>query len=199
MLSWMILDTSLVSVVPFPLSIPKVLIISHIVWIHQPHEDPKLLTYVCKWSLHAKELDPKKEVILPCFSKSLLSTHPGGVKWIIISSKDFGRPRWIKRFLHICNYVEELSWLWNQKYSCCITQVCFHESTILKECLIMVSKAIQLLTTLSLPMWSSVEPLPTKIETSSISSISLDVLRVCHLKSCLLQFLHELTMRYLIF
>jgi hypothetical protein len=62
MLPWMILDTSLVSVVPFPLSITEVLIISHIVWIRQPHEDPKLLNHVRKWSLHAKDLDPKKEV-----------------------------------------------------------------------------------------------------------------------------------------
>jgi hypothetical protein len=66
----MILDTLLVSVVSFLLFIPEVLIISHIVWIRQPHEDPKLLTYVRKWSLHAEDLDPNKEVILLCFPKS---------------------------------------------------------------------------------------------------------------------------------
>jgi hypothetical protein len=86
----------------------------------------------------------------PVFPWISLSIHLGGVKWIIISGKDFDRPEWIKRFLHICNYVEELLWLWNQKYSCCITQMCFHELTIFKECLIMVSKAMQLLATLSL-------------------------------------------------
>jgi hypothetical protein len=66
----MILNTSLVSVVSFPLFIPEVPIISCIVWIRQPHEDPKLLTHVHKQSLHAKELDPKKEVILSCFPES---------------------------------------------------------------------------------------------------------------------------------
>jgi hypothetical protein len=41
MLPWILLDTSLVSIVSCPLSLPEVLIISHIVWIYQPHEDPK--------------------------------------------------------------------------------------------------------------------------------------------------------------
>jgi hypothetical protein len=63
----------------------------------------------------------------------------------------------------------------------------------------MVSKAVQLLATLSLSMLSSVEPLPTKIETSSISSVSLDVFRACHLKSCLQHSFPEFIMRYSIF
>jgi hypothetical protein len=63
MLSWIFLDNSLVSVVSFPLFIPGVLIISHIVWIRQPHEDPKLLNHVCKSSLHAqKSWIPRKKL-----------------------------------------------------------------------------------------------------------------------------------------
>jgi hypothetical protein len=68
--------------------------------------------------------------VLPWIS---LSIHLGGVKWIIILGKDFDRPRWIKRFLRICKYVEERLWFWNQKYSCCIIQVCFYESPIFKS------------------------------------------------------------------
>jgi hypothetical protein len=59
-----------------------------------------------------------------------LSIHPGGVKWIMIFGKDFDRTGWIKRFLRICNYVKELLWFWNQKFSCCMTQVCLYESLI---------------------------------------------------------------------
>jgi hypothetical protein len=85
--------------------------------------------------------------VIPLIS---LSIHLGGVKWIIIFGKDFGKPGWIKRFLLFFNYVEELSWFWNQKYSCCIIQICFCESTIFEEFLVTVSKAVQLLATLSL-------------------------------------------------
>jgi hypothetical protein len=56
-----------------------------------------------------------------------LSIHPGGVRWIIIFGKDFDRPRWIKRFLRIYNYVEELLWFRNQKFLLLI-QVCFYDS-----------------------------------------------------------------------
>jgi hypothetical protein len=66
----------------------------------------------------------------PVFPWISLSIHLGGVKWIIISGKDFDIPGWIKRFLCICNYVEELLWFWNQKFSSCMTQVCLYESLI---------------------------------------------------------------------
>jgi hypothetical protein len=56
-----------------------------------------------------------------------LSIHRGGVKWIMIFGKDFDRPGWIKRFLRIYNYVEELLWFWNQKFLLLI-QVCFYDS-----------------------------------------------------------------------
>jgi hypothetical protein len=133
----------------------------------------------------------------PVFLWISLSIHLGGVKWIIISGKDFDRPGWIKRFLRIYNYVEELLWFWNQKFFCCMIQVCLYKSPIFKECLVIVSKAIQPLSTSFLRIFlSSVEPLPTKFETSFVPSVTLMCLMFIISRYVYEHSFHELTMRY---
>jgi hypothetical protein len=124
--------------------------------------------------------------VLPWISSSI---HPGGVKWIIIFGKEFDRPRLMKRFLLFCNYVKELLWFWNQKFSCCIIQVCFCESTILKECLVMVSKAIQLYAISFLHIFVECRTIAYQNWNFFNFLCHPYVFRVCHLKSCLQHFL----------
>jgi hypothetical protein len=194
----MILDTSLVSVVPFPLSIPEVPIISHIVWICQPYEDPKLLNHVVSGLFMPKTWIPRMK-LSSCVSLLVYSS------WWCEVNHDLWQRFWytwinkeVPPYLQLCQratmipklrvpLVDSSVLLW--------LTVCYYESPIFKECLVMVSKAMQLLATLSLRILSSVELLSTETETSSISSVTLDVFRACHLKSCLQQSFHELTMR----
>jgi hypothetical protein len=119
------------------------------------------------------------------FSWISLSIHLGGVKWIIISDKDFDIPGWIKRFLCICNYVEELLWFWNQKFSSCMIQVCFYKSPICKECLVMVSKAMLLLATSSVHIFVKRGTIAYQNWNFFCSLRYLDVFHACHLKICL--------------
>jgi hypothetical protein len=85
------------------------------------------------------------------------------------------------------------------KVLCCIIQVCFYESPIFKECLLMVSKAMQLLSTLSLRI---------SVKRGAIAYQDwnfFNFLRYPWCVSCLSsrdvyeQSFHELTMRYSIF
>jgi hypothetical protein len=125
-----------------------------------------------------------------------LSIHLGGVKWIIISGKDFDRPGWIKRFFLFCNYIKELLWFSNQKLSCCITQVCLYESLIFLECLFMVPKAIQLLATLSRRIVVKRGTIAYQIWNFLCSLRYLDVFHAVISIYVYEHSLHELTMRY---
>jgi hypothetical protein len=147
-----------------------------------------------------KSWNPRKKLSLgvPWIS---LSIHLGGVKWIIISGKDFDIPRWIKRFLRICNYVEELLWFWNQKkkslvawFKCASTS---HPS--LKSASSWYQRQCNSLLPRPFIFLSSAEPLPTKIETSFVPSVTLMCSMLVISRYVYEHSFYELTMRYSIF
>jgi hypothetical protein len=133
------------------------------------------------------------------FSWISFSIHLGVVKWITISGKDFDWPRWIKRFLRICNYVKELLWFGNQNSLIALFKCASVSQPSLKSSSSRYQRQFNSSVPCPFVFILSMELLPTKLKLIQFHPSPLKCFMFVISIYVYEHSLHELTVRYSIF